>query len=92
MRESFVYLLRETKEISFEAFSSLQEDLQEVHASWVEDLIYFTPMKRLEQAAEQTKLKKNNEHKYRGTLKAIRDRDIFPRAYLDAEVCSIYLI
>ena len=85
MRECFVYLLRETKEISRQMFAELQQSLQESPRTWLDDLSLFAPLPALRAAAEGAKAP-GQQSKYAGSLAALRNRETFPKAYLDPEV------
>ncbi|OEH77061.1 dead deah box helicase domain-containing protein [Cyclospora cayetanensis] len=90
MREYFVSLIRDTKEVSLAVFADLQEQLQESPRTWAEDLPLFAPLPALQSVAEASK-SKAVKSKYAGCLTSIRNRDVFPKAYLDAEASDLLL-
>ena len=92
MRDSFVSLIRETKEVTLELFASLQEQMQESRPTWLDDLSLFAPIPALKDAAETASANALKTNKYAGCLRAMRNRDVFPKAYLDPEVTTNTLI
>lgn len=90
MRSWFVSLIRDSKEISLEMFAELQEQLQDSRPLWVDDLHLFAEVPALKAAAGAAEAAAAaapaNDRKGSGSLKAMRDRDLFAKAYLDPEV------
>ncbi|KAL8453441.1 hypothetical protein Emag_001814 [Eimeria magna] len=85
MREHFVYLVRETKELTMDKFAKLQEELQESRPTWTDDLSLFSPLPSLKPAADAAVASSHN-NKCVGCLRDMQARDIFAKAYLDPEV------
>ncbi|KAL8434543.1 hypothetical protein Efla_000059 [Eimeria flavescens] len=90
MRECFVSLIRDTKEVTLERFAQLQEELQETRPAWTDDLSLFAALPALKPAAEAAAAAANSQKiKHAGCLKAMRLRDDFSKAYLDPEASKL---
>ncbi|KAL8270192.1 hypothetical protein Esti_005867 [Eimeria stiedai] len=83
MREHFVSLVRETKELTIDRFAQLQQELQESRPTWTDDLNLFSPIPALKRAADAANAQNS---RYVGCLRDMQARDVFAKAYLEPEV------